>query len=246
MARVADLQLLDSPVALIDGQGLQALTSDALSAPSLLSTSWQVVLDQPLARSAEQILARLESRAEVARHGLAPRAPAAGSADTTSEPTRHEYAGAGCCLFTSGSTGVPKGVLIGGDDLIQRACVEVSWLYAASSPDAHVAVNGYPLSEAWDKVTGPAVFKIGAAEFELIWNDREHTRDLDMRVRRARETDACLGEPSAHLPGGGARLPSLLEPVEEPTRGAGLARATGFLLLAAISYLAWLVLLDHV
>ncbi len=49
----------------------------------------------------------------------------------------------GACLFTSGSTGAPKGVLISHDDLLARALAEVEW-FALSSDD--VLLNILPFS----------------------------------------------------------------------------------------------------
>jgi hypothetical protein len=119
-------------------------------------------------------------------------------------------------------------------------------LYAASGPDSHVTVNGYPLSEAWYKVTGRAVFKLGAAELELSSNQRGDRGDFGSEVRRAPVTATGPGDSTAHLAGGDNQLPSLLEPIAQPTHGTSLIRVAGFLLFTMVSYVAWLVFLDHV
>lgn len=49
----------------------------------------------------------------------------------------------GCCLFTSGSTGTSKGVLISGDDLLSRASAEVE---AFGMSDADKILNVLPFS----------------------------------------------------------------------------------------------------
>ncbi|MCB9679590.1 MAG: AMP-binding protein [Alphaproteobacteria bacterium] len=51
--------------------------------------------------------------------------------------------GGGCCLFTSGSTGVPKGVCIAADELAGRAAGEVGW-FGMRADD--VVLNVLPFS----------------------------------------------------------------------------------------------------
>jgi hypothetical protein len=111
-------------------------------------------------------------------------------------------------------------------------------LHAVAGPDAYVTVNGYPLSEAWHKVEALAVIRFGEAQLEVRWDD--------LCLERVTWPDVQRFRAAPHAPVGDARLPSLLEAGAEPRGRTSLLRLTGLALFAAISYFAWLVILDHV
>ncbi len=103
-------------VAVLDGTGLLALKGTHAAASSIRRTRWWLVRGSGLMPMHERAAEALQKYAsledwpvpgdDIPLPTLAPDTPAV-------------------CLFTSGSTGVPKGVLIGGQDLLDRAEAEV-------------------------------------------------------------------------------------------------------------------------
>jgi len=124
-----------SPCALIDEAGLNALRGELGEDSPLLRTRWLVLGEAELTRLARKVCERLTARVDA--RGLTPPRGGAG------HMSREQPHMAGACLFTSGSTGLPKGVLISAQDLRARALAEVAW-YGLSSAD--VLLNVLPFS----------------------------------------------------------------------------------------------------
>src|SRR5206468_4309412 len=94
-------------VALVDPTGLPMLAEARDDSP-LLGSRWWVV-GEVLSPPQRKALERLSSKTTVVCW------PVTGSASTVSNELNPSQPGA--CLFTSGSTGTPRGVLISRDDL---------------------------------------------------------------------------------------------------------------------------------
>lgn len=120
----------NTPLCIVDVPGLVALAGSITRTAELGRIEWLVLADDVGAGSATLLAsatARLAaSNVAVRRIELdkGARAPLVGIAPNE----------AACCLFTSGSTGQQKGVLIRESDLLARARSEVEW-YALSAND---------------------------------------------------------------------------------------------------------------
>lgn len=130
------VQLLASPYVLSDAGGLMQLKPSLIPGTPLATTQWKLLpsngsnrmADLPAILKQELVIDDFDVSAEKRFEG------GGGSGDENNP---------GCCLFTSGSTGEPKGVLIGSDDLCGRVAAEVDW-YRVTESD--VLLNLLPFS----------------------------------------------------------------------------------------------------
>jgi acyl-CoA synthetase (AMP-forming)/AMP-acid ligase II len=107
-----------SRVAVVDGTGLLALRGPLAHGSAIGATRWWLLRGAGFMAIHEKAAASLRAVADVADWPV----PTAEAELPALEP-----ASPAVCLFTSGSTGVPKGVLVGRQDLLERAVTEVEW-----------------------------------------------------------------------------------------------------------------------
>jgi acyl-CoA synthetase (AMP-forming)/AMP-acid ligase II len=105
-------------VAVVDGTGLLALKGPYAEDSPIRSTRWWLIRGAGFMAAHEDAARAMRLAADVSDWPVAP---------ADAGPPQSTCDGPAACLFTSGSTGVPKGVLVGRQDLLERAETEVEW-----------------------------------------------------------------------------------------------------------------------
>lgn len=131
------VRLLACPYVLSDAGGLTQLKPSLGPGSSLAAASWRLLSSDGTPKAARELPAALTEELDISSFEL--RAAAGTRLDTTPGHGNHPA----CCLFTSGSTGEPKGVLIEPADLCRRVAAEVDW-YRITEND--VLLNLLPFS----------------------------------------------------------------------------------------------------
>src|SRR5581483_5573714 len=98
----------------------------------------------------------------------------------------------GCCLFTSGSTGSPKGVLIGAEDLRARADAEVLW-YGLSAADGLLSILPFSFDVGLNQLL--SAVSIGC---ELVILDSWFPKDI-LKAAEVRQVTGISSVPSIWL-----------------------------------------------
>jgi len=121
------LRQLPGELVLTDQRAADQAITEHLQYPAFASRSWHVVSSTTAPVESLVVLEKGEIKGafedSVLQMSLAD--PEQPEAALDSRP--------GCCLFTSGSTGASKGVLIGQSDLLERAQEEVKWFELTAS-----------------------------------------------------------------------------------------------------------------
>jgi acyl-CoA synthetase (AMP-forming)/AMP-acid ligase II len=174
------LQSCDAVAAFTDSAGLTVVQDCHKAQPRPDVTWWWLDSDQapPRVREVSELLANqgcLRPWAPVQDlPGVSPFAPPSGILD------KHRSA---VCLFTSGSTGVPKGVLVAWSDLVARAQAECE-LFELSNRDVLLSVL-------------PFSFDVGLNQLASSWVSGAHLVMLDswlpLDIMRAVERHAVTG-----------------------------------------------------
>ena len=124
-----------APALFLDGPGVMALRGELGGDLNFARAPWRVIKDGTFGPIHEKTIARLAGQSDLAVLDLAD-----GDLSRVMGPTtRLDRLPEGCCLFTSGSTGMPKGVLISGSDLVARADAEIDW-YGLGTDDVLLSI----------------------------------------------------------------------------------------------------------
>ncbi|MCB2102098.1 MAG: AMP-binding protein, partial [Rhodobacterales bacterium] len=124
-----------APLLVLDGPGLMGLRAELGTDRPMAQAPWHILRDGAFSAIHEKTTARLAEDHALSILDLAdPALP-----ETPGPMARPDGLPAGCCLFTSGSTGMPKGVLIAADDLLARADAEIDW-FGLSADDVLLSI----------------------------------------------------------------------------------------------------------
>jgi len=159
---------------------------DGLTASSAIArTRWVVLRGPEFGPLQERLLTQLRAVAAVEEWDDGTTAPAPPSADVPAMLP-------GCCLFTSGSTGMPKGVLIGQADLHARAAAEVDW-YGLRREDVLLNILPFSFDVGLNQLL--SAIHVGC---ELVLLDSWFPRDI-MKAVEARQVTGISSVPSIWL-----------------------------------------------
>ncbi len=122
----AVLRATRASVCALDSTGIVSIRGWVPNLAGQRALKWLWLDDEDPAGIAKQTFAELRSMGSVALHGELEPAP-------ESEAMFKSPAEIGACLFTSGSSGEPKGVLVSTDDLVARTEAEVQWFGLSGS-----------------------------------------------------------------------------------------------------------------
>ncbi|MDB5321398.1 MAG: hypothetical protein JWN40_3029 [Phycisphaerales bacterium] len=132
------MESIGQTTALVDGPAVMTFRAarDGITSDSIQRTRWRVIRDEALQPAHETTIDALRKHLDIDYWQPASELNHP-SASTASESSP------GCCLFTSGSTGAPKGVLVSRRDLSDRVVAEARW-YELTPAD--VLLNVLPFS----------------------------------------------------------------------------------------------------
>jgi acyl-CoA synthetase (AMP-forming)/AMP-acid ligase II len=119
---VAVLEATQSPICVADAAGVMALRGAWKNHPRLTAVGWVIIGERPQTKiylQTEDELRKVATATFVGEQSDGPERCERDAAVSSSFP--------GACLFTSGSTGLPKGVLISEADLLLRMRAEIGW-----------------------------------------------------------------------------------------------------------------------
>ena len=120
----AVLDATSASTCMVDAAGLVALRGAWVEQPRIAQTKWLVIGEVPATGLYAQAADELGKVADVVVvDGYDDRA----GVPHVMRPGNAQRSAAGTCLFTSGSTGEPKGVLISEADLMARTAAEIAW-----------------------------------------------------------------------------------------------------------------------
>jgi acyl-CoA synthetase (AMP-forming)/AMP-acid ligase II len=117
------LEAMGTRICVVDAAGILTLRGAWHEHPRLADTTWVVLPGTPPAGIYQSAVAELRATGRMVDLGSP--APAVGL--HWEARRRLDPRAAAACLFTSGSTGQPKGVLIGIADLVDRTIAEIDW-----------------------------------------------------------------------------------------------------------------------
>ncbi len=175
-----------APVAIVDGPGLVALKGGLAAGSPIARTQWWLVKGKHFGRAHERLAERLSAVARVEEW----------TADERTDPgsfrSRDTAGGVGCCLFTSGSTGNPKGVLIDHEDLSARAESETAW-FGLEPKDVLLSLLPFSFDVGLNQLM--SALWVGC---ELVLLDSWFPKDI-MNAVEARKVTGISGVPSIWL-----------------------------------------------
>lgn len=175
-----------TPIALIDGPGLMALKGGIAADSVIARTRWWLVRGSGFGPTHERLAQQF--RAE------APLEDWSAFADESAKlpPPHDDPEGVGCCLFTSGSTGIPKGVMISQKDTVARAEAEVLW-FGLTEKDVLLSILPFSFDVGLNQLI--TVFRAGC---ELVILDSWLPKDI-MKTVEVRKVTGISAVPSIWL-----------------------------------------------